>query len=327
MVRKRYTYMNEQFFSDNPNVLTTGAHSLDARLDVELIENPKLGAKAAAKAIEEWGQPATSITHLVFHSYSGVQMPGADYKLVKYLGLKPSVKRFMIYHNGCFAGGTVLRLAKDLAENNAGARVLVVCSETMLNGFHAPDESRMDHLVAYAIFGDGAAAAIVGADPDLSIERPIFEMILANQTLVPESDGALMGRYQEIGFVVTLGKDVPTLVSSKIEDCLVQAYKDIGVSDWNSLFYAIHPGGAAILNAIEAKLSLSGEKLEATREVLREFGNMSSPTVIFVLDEMRKRSLREGKSTTGDGLEWGVLFGIGPGLTVETIVLRSCPTA
>ena len=76
---------------------------------------------------------------------------------------------------------------------------------------------------------------------------------------------------------------------------------------------------------VEAKLKLKEEKLQATRHVLGEYGNMSSACVLFILDEMRKRSIEEGKGTTGDGLEWGVLFGFGPGLTVETVVLHSVP--
>ncbi|MHA4915533.1 hypothetical protein, partial [Enterococcus faecium] len=86
------------------------ASSLDARQDMVVVEVPKLGKEAAVKAIKEWGQPKSKITHLVFCTTSGVDMPGADYQLTKLLGLKPSVKRLMMYQQGCFAGGTVLRL-------------------------------------------------------------------------------------------------------------------------------------------------------------------------------------------------------------------------
>ncbi|KAK3006185.1 hypothetical protein RJ639_015801 [Escallonia herrerae] len=94
-----------------------------------VVEIPKLGKEAVAKAIKEWGQPKSKITHLVFCTTSNVNMPEVDYQLTKLLGLRPSVKRLMMYQQGRFVGDTVLRLAKDLAENNAGARVLVVCSE------------------------------------------------------------------------------------------------------------------------------------------------------------------------------------------------------
>ncbi|KAK3027220.1 hypothetical protein RJ639_041638 [Escallonia herrerae] len=100
-----------------------------------VIEIPKLSKESAAKAIKEWGQPKSKITHLIFCTTSGVNMPGADYQLTKLLGLRPSVKRLMMYQQGCFAGGTVFRLAKDLAENNAGARVLVIYSENTVVTF------------------------------------------------------------------------------------------------------------------------------------------------------------------------------------------------
>ncbi|KAI7728765.1 hypothetical protein M8C21_028694, partial [Ambrosia artemisiifolia] len=146
--------------------------------------------------------------------------------------------------------GTVLRLAKDLAENNKGARVLVVCSEITAVTFRGPNDTHLDSMVGQALFGDGAAAVIVA-----------------------------------------------------------------------------HPGGPAILDQVELKLGLKEEKMRATRHVLSEYGNMSSACVLFILDEMRKKSAEDGATTTGEGLDWGVLFGFGPGLTVETVVLHSLPTS
>ncbi|KAK2985587.1 hypothetical protein RJ640_002109 [Escallonia rubra] len=99
-------------------------------------------------------------------------MPDADYQLTKLLGLRPSVKRLMMYQQGCFTGDTVLRLAKDLAENNAGACVLVVCSEITIVTFRGSSDTHLDSLVGQALFGDGAAAVIIGADPDVSVEWP-----------------------------------------------------------------------------------------------------------------------------------------------------------
>ncbi|URE09746.1 hypothetical protein MUK42_23426 [Musa troglodytarum] len=277
------------------------APSLDARQDIVVVEIPKLGKEAAVKAIKEWGQPKSKITHLVFCTTSGVDMPGADYQLTKLLGLRPSVNRLMMYQQGCFAGGTVLRLAKDLAENNRGARVLV------------------------ALFGDGAAAIIVGADPDPAIERPLFQIVSASQTILPDSEGAIDGHLREVGLTFHLLKDVPGLISKNIEKSLVEAFKPLGIADWNSIFWIAHPGGPAILDQVEAKLGLQKEKMQATRRVLSEYGNMSSACVLFILDEMRNLSSADGKATTGEGLEWGVLFGFGPGLTVETVVLHSVP--
>nr|CDU46572.1 chalcone synthase [Hilliella paradoxa] len=326
MIRKRHMHLTEEFLKDNPNMCAYMAPSLDARQDIVVVEVPKLGKEAAVKAIKEWGQPKSKITHVVFCTTSGVDMPGADYQLTKLLGLRPSVKRLMMYQQGCFAGGTVLRLAKDLAENNRGARVLVVCSEITAVTFRGPSDTHLDSLVGQALFSDGAAALIVGSDPDISLgEKPIFEMVSAAQTILPDSDGAIDGHLREVGLTFHLLKDVPGLISKNIERSLEEAFKPLGISDWNSLFWIAHPGGPAILDQVEIKLGLKAEKMRATRHVLSEYGNMSSACVLFILDEMRRKSVEDGVATTGEGMEWGVLFGFGPGLTVETVVLHSVP--
>ncbi|KAG0457561.1 hypothetical protein HPP92_022718 [Vanilla planifolia] len=204
------------------------------------------------------------------------------------------------------------------------ARVLVVCSETTTVLVRAPSEEHQDDLVAQALFADGASALIVGADPNEDTnERPLFTIFSTSQVILPDSDGAIGGHVGEGGLTATLHRDVPLIISKNVSKCLEQAFLPLGISDWNSIFWAPHPGGRAILDQVEERVGLKPEKLWASRHVLAEYGNMSSVCVHFVLDELRKRSIKEGKSTTGEGLEWGVLFGFGPGLTVETVVLRS----
>ncbi|GFZ10782.1 chalcone and stilbene synthase family protein [Actinidia rufa] len=110
-------------------------------------------------------------------------------------------------------------------------------------------------------------------------------------------------------------------LSNNIEKALVDAFDPIGVNNRNSIFWIAHPGGPTIVDLIEAKLSLKEEKLKASQHVLREY------SVLFILDEMRNNSAEVGKLTTGEGLEWGVLFGIGLSVTVETVVLRSVSTS
>ncbi|KAK9678068.1 hypothetical protein RND81_11G186200 [Saponaria officinalis] len=325
MIKMRYMHLTEEILKEKPNLCEYMGSSLDTRQDMVVSEVPRLGKEAAVKAIKEWGQPKSKITHVIMCTTSGVDMPGADYQLTKLLGLRPSVRRFMLYQQGCFAGGTVLRLAKDLAENNKGARVLVVCSEITAICFRGPTETHLDSMVGQALFGDGAGALIVGSDPDLSIERPLFQMVWAAQTLLPDSEGAIDGHLREVGLTFHLLKDVPGLISKNINKALEEAFNPLGISDWNSLFWVAHPGGPAILDQVEAKLGLKEDKLTATRNVLSDFGNMSSACVLFILDEMRNKSLRDGATTTGEGLDWGVLFGFGPGLTVETVVLHSVP--
>ncbi|KAL2998003.1 hypothetical protein AAZX31_09G072200 [Glycine max] len=265
MIKKRYMYLNEEILKENPSVCAYMAPSLDARQDMVVVEVPKLGKEAATKAIKEWGQPKSKITHLIFCTTSGVDMPVT---------------------------------------------------------FRGPSDTHLDSLVGQALFGDGAAAIIVGSDP-LPAEKPLFELVWTAQTILPDSEGAIDGHLREVGLTFHLLKDVPGLISKNIQKALVEAFQPLGIDDYNSIFWIAHPGGPAILDQVEAKLGLKPEKMEATRHVLSEYGNMSSACVLFILDQMRKKSIENGLGTTGEGLEWGVLFGFGPGLTVETVVLRS----
>ncbi|GLJ06434.1 hypothetical protein SUGI_0039110, partial [Cryptomeria japonica] len=217
MIRKRHMYLTEEILKENPNVCAYEAPSLDARQDMAVVEVPRLGKEAAVKAIKEWGQPTSKITHLIFCSTSGIDMPGADYQLCKLLGLPSSVKRVMLYQQGCFAGGTVLRIAKDLAENNRGARVLIVCSEITTVTFRGPSDTHLDNLVGQALFGDGAAAVIVGADPLPEIEKPSFQLLWTAQTILPDSEGAIEGHLREVGLTFHLRDDVAGLISNNIE--------------------------------------------------------------------------------------------------------------
>ncbi|KAE8767310.1 Chalcone synthase 2 [Hordeum vulgare] len=156
-------------------------------------------------------------------------------------------------------------------------------------------------------------------------EKPLFQLVSASQTILPESEGAINGHLTEAGLTIHLLKDVPGLISQNIEQALEDAFKPLGIHDWNSIFWIAHPGGPAILDMVEEKVGLDKERMRASREVLSEYGNMSSACVLFVLDVMRKTSSQDGHTTTGEGKEWGVLFGFGPGLTVETLVLYSAP--
>nr|P48391.2 RecName: Full=2-pyrone synthase; Short=2-PS; AltName: Full=G2ps1 [Gerbera hybrid cultivar]CAA86219.2 2-pyrone synthase [Gerbera hybrid cultivar] len=322
-IKKRYLALTEDYLQENPTMCEFMAPSLNARQDLVVTGVPMLGKEAAVKAIDEWGLPKSKITHLIFCTTAGVDMPGADYQLVKLLGLSPSVKRYMLYQQGCAAGGTVLRLAKDLAENNKGSRVLIVCSEITAILFHGPNENHLDSLVAQALFGDGAAALIVGSGPHLAVERPIFEIVSTDQTILPDTEKAMKLHLREGGLTFQLHRDVPLMVAKNIENAAEKALSPLGITDWNSVFWMVHPGGRAILDQVERKLNLKEDKLRASRHVLSEYGNLISACVLFIIDEVRKRSMAEGKSTTGEGLDCGVLFGFGPGMTVETVVLRS----
>jgi len=183
-------------------------------------------------------------------------MPGADYQLTKLLGLRPFVKRYMMYQQGCFAGGTVLHLAKDLAENTKMLMCWLFVLKSLQSHFVAlASDTHLDSLVGQALFGDGAAALIVGSDPVPEIEKPIFEMVWTAQPIAPNSKGAIDGHLREAGLTFHLLKDVPVIVSKNIEKALIEAFQPLNISDYNSIFWIAHPGGAAIIDQVEQKFT------------------------------------------------------------------------
>ncbi|KAG0533377.1 hypothetical protein BDA96_04G188200 [Sorghum bicolor] len=322
-IKQRYIHLNEDLLAANPDFTDRTRPSLDARVDIASAAVPELAAAAAAKAIAEWGRPATDITHLVFSTYSGARAPSADRRLASLLGLRPTVSRTILNLHGCYGGGRSLQLAKELAENNRGARVLVACSEITLIAFYGPEGGCADNILGQALFGDGAGAVIVGADPVAPVERPLYEMAFASQTTIPETEDAISMQINKGGMEYHISNQVPRLLGCNVERCLVDAFRALGVSAaWNDLFWAIHPGGRAILDHIEGVLGLDDTKLAASRHVLSEFGNMSGTTVIFVLDELRRRRAAMAKQG-GEAPEWGVMMAFGPGITIETMVLHA----
>jgi chalcone synthase len=180
---------------------------------------PKLITEAIVKAIKEWGGRKSKITHIVFATTSGINMLGADHALAKLLGLKPSVKRIMMYQTGCFSSASMLQVAKDLVENNKGTYMLAVASEVIAVTYRAPSENHLNGLVGLALFNDGAGVYMVGLDPK-SKEKSLFEVHWEGETILPES-----------GLIFHLMKDVPGLISKNIEKFLIEARKCVGSPD------------------------------------------------------------------------------------------------
>ncbi|KAJ8503658.1 hypothetical protein OPV22_004544 [Ensete ventricosum] len=325
MIKRRYMLLTEEILGEKPGMCSYMGTSFDERQDIVVEEVPRLAKEAAAKAIKEWGRDKSEITHLLFCSTSGIDMPGADYRLIKLLGLPLAVNRIMLYSQACHMGAQMLRIAKDIAENNRDARVLLVACEVNTIIFRGPDERDIQSLAGQAAFADGAAAVIVGADPIQGVEKPIFEIMSAAEVTVPESDMAVGGHLKQVGLTFHFMRQLPMLIANNLENCLREAFKPLGITDWNEVFWVSHPGNWGIMDAIEAKLGLQQGKLRSSRHVFSEYGNMMGATVLFVMDDVRKRSTVEERTTTGDGLEWGFLCAFGPGLSIETLVLHSVP--
>jgi len=323
-IRKRHMILTEEVLKANPEICTYMAPSLEARINMSVVEIPKLAQEAALKAIKIWGRPVSDITHLVFGTTSSLDMPGADLVLSKLLGLKPTIRRVMLYMGGCNGGAAVMRVAKDLAENNKGARVLAVCVESTILGYLAPNENEIDELVAAALTGDGGAALIVGSDPEPN-ERPVYEIKWAGETFLPNTEHAIVRRFTRAGLNSHLLKHVAGVIAANLPKFLTDVREVVGGPSWNEMFFALHTGGSALLNGVEASLNLTKDKMQATRNALSEYGNLQGASLLFALNEVRLRSEKLGSSTTGEGWDYGFLLGFGPGVTMEALYLKSCP--
>ncbi len=323
-IRKRHMILTEEVLKANPEICTYMAPSLETRINMSVVEIPKLAQEAALKAIKIWGRPVSDITHLVFGTTSSLDMPGADLVLSKLLGLKPTIRRVMMYMGGCNGGAAVMRVAKDLAENNKGARVLAVCVESTILGYLAPNENEIDELVAAALTGDGGAALIVGSDPEQN-ERPLYEIKWAGETFLPNTEHAIVRRFTRAGLNSHLLKHVAGVIAANLPKFLTDVREVVGGPSWNEMFFALHTGGSALLNGVEASLNLTKDKMQATRNALSEYGNLQGASLLFALNEVRLRSEKLGSSTTGEGWDYGFLLGFGPGVTMEALYLKSCP--
>lgn len=274
----------------------------------------ELAVKLARKTLAECPQFAKEeITHVVFASCTGFANPGPDYHIIRDLGLNENVERYTIGFMGCYAAFPAMRMAAQFCEANPKAVVLVMCLE--LCTLHLQVSDKPESIVANALFADGAAAAIMSAR-EPSGDRPFYRVQGFHSALVPSSEAHMAWDIGDHGFNMVLSAYVPDLIGSNIHEMLggILAKREMQISDIDE--WAIHPGGRAILDQVEQHLSLPPEALEISRGVLRDYGNMSSPTVMFVLKGMLE------EAETDHAMTCAIAFG--PGLTVETAVLERC---
>ncbi|KAG8391558.1 hypothetical protein BUALT_Bualt01G0200100 [Buddleja alternifolia] len=318
-VKTRYTVMSKEVLDKYPELATEGTPTIKQRLDIANPAVLEMAKQASLACLKEWKRPATDITHVVFVSSSELRLPGGDLLLAAELGLKNDVGRVMLYFLGCYGGVTGLRVAKDIAENNPGSRVLLTTSETTILGFRPPNKSRPYDLVGAALFGDGAAAVVIGSDPIIGKESPFMELNFAVQQFLPGTSTVIDGRISEEGIYFKLGRDLPQKIEDNIDEFCKKLMKKAGLVEYNELFWAVHPGGPAILNRLETVLGLDTGKLDCSRRALMDYGNVSSNTIFYVMEYMRE----ELKNKKENGEEWGLALAFGPGITFEGILLRN----
>ncbi len=234
------------------------------------------------------------ITHLVLASCTGFVAPGVDQVLAARLGLSPAVERLLVGYMGCYAAVAALRSARHIVRSEPDARVLVVCVE--LSSLHLQRETEIEPLLAMLQFGDGAAAALVTAEPQgLAIGLP-FAVAL------PDSERLIRWDLGDHGFAMHLSGEVPGAIAAALGDPATLPVDPATVDSW-----AVHAGGRSILDAVAHALALPDNALDQSRAVLDANGNMSSATLMFVL----------ARILDGPPPESGLALAFGPGLAAE----------
>lgn len=320
----RYTAVDEltlgsraedpRFFDSTTGLLLSP--STKVRNDIFATEATKLFVEAAQRALDACaGVDGVDITHLVTVSCTGFFNPGPDYKIVRALGLNPAVQRYHLGFMGCYAAFPALRAAKSFCEADPDAVVLVVCAE--LCSLHVRTSNDPDTIMGSALFADGAAAAIITAR-DLPGAPALLQLDHFETVLTPVGEESMAWNIGDEGFEMVLGNYVPHIIDdhiiSALEPLLSREASLPGLPYRDIRHWAIHPGGRSILDKVQSRLDLSDEQLLPARETLRNFGNMSSATVLFVL-----KHILEQPAEDGDGRICAMAFG--PGLTVETALL------
>jgi alpha-pyrone synthase len=256
----------------------------------------------AAATVEQLdlGAERERITHLIITCCTGFSAPGIDLEVLKRCRLKGSVERVIVGFMGCYAAINALKLARHIVRSEPQARVLVLNLE--LCTLHLRETTELEELLGFLLFADGCAACLVTSEPSgLAIQD--FRAVL-----VPETDDLMTWHIRDFGFEMGLSARVPGVIRRAVHAGVDEILAGAPVSSID--LWAVHPGGRSILDAVERALSLAPSALAASREVLRRYGNMSSATVMFVLDAMLRSSLKGAA---------GCAMSFGPGLIAETM--------
>jgi predicted naringenin-chalcone synthase len=251
------------------------------------------------------------VTHLIIVCCTGMYAPGLDIDLVKKLQLPTTVLRTSINFMGCYAAFNAFKIADAFCRLDENAKVLIVCTE--LCSLHFQKAATEDNLISNALFGDGAAAVLVEGTTTAPLRlKP--ENFCSDLAFEGERDMAWA--IGDLGFEMRLSTYVPSIIKGGILKLTKTLLDNISKNIDDIRFFAIHPGGRKILESIEEELGINKQQNEPAYHVLKNYGNMSSPTILFVLQEI------VSKLTPDDHGEHIMSFAFGPGLTLESMVLK-----
>lgn len=268
-------------------------------------ESTPLAVQAARAALDDACLAPAEVTHLITVSCSGFAAPGVDIGLIKALDLRPTVERAHVGFMGCHGALNGLRVGRGFT-HRPEARVLLCAVELCSLHYHYGWDP--DRVVANALFADGAAA-LVGL-PTNPIDDECWRIADTGSCLIPDSEDAMTWRLGDHGFEMSLSARVPELIASHLRPWMEQWLKDKGLSLDAVRSWAVHPGGPRILTSVTKALGLPDQAMQVSKDMLRDHGNMSSPTVLFILKRLRLENAPRPC----------VALGFGPGLMAEAVL-------
>lgn len=283
-------------------------HSFSERNALFLEHAVAVLAEAAGKALASAGLEAGDIDAIVVVCTTGIATPALDARLMNVLAFRPDVRRLPVFGLGCAGGVVGLARAADMARAHPDERVLLLVVELCALTFRAQDRSK-SNLVATALFGDGAAAAIISCRDDAT--GPALGA--SREHTWPDSLDVMGWDVADDGLKVVFSRDIPTLVHDDFRPVATAFLSDNGLTAADIDGFVCHPGGAKVIDALEACFDLPDGALTHTRDVLRDHGNMSAATVLFVL-----------KAALDDGARGRLLLTtLGPGFTAGLMLVEA----
>jgi alkylresorcinol/alkylpyrone synthase len=276
------------------------------------IENcDKLGAAAARECLDKAGVKPGQVDYIIFVSTTGLATPSIDARLINILGLQPHVRRTPVWGLGCAGGAAALSHAYHHLLGHPGERVLIVAAELCGLTFQYDDLSR-SNFIATALFGDGAAAVLVAGG---GTKSEGLEVLGTRSTFWPDSLDVMGWNMMNTGMQVVFSQSIPRIVGERSRGDIDSFLAGHGKTLADISHLIVHPGGAKVIEAYETALGLAPGKMDICRDVLRDYGNVSSVSVLYVLDEhLRRFPLGSGG--------YGLVSALGPGFCSESLLVR-----
>lgn len=247
----------------------------------------------------------SDITHVITVSCTGFYAPGPDYDVVRKLDLDPRTQRFHVGFMGCYAAFPALKMAHSFCISDPDAVILMICTE--LCTLHFQDKNDVDNLLSGSVFADGSAGVLISAQQPI---KKAFALEGFASSLTSQGERDMAWEIGDTGFDMVLSSYVPDIIKAELSDTIVSLLKKYSLNSGDIDYWAIHPGGRSIVDKIAQELELTEEQVQASRQVLANYGNMSSPTVLFVLQELLEQQPASGQHI--------LPMAFGPGLTIES---------